>query len=165
MKITSNEEYGLRIILRVAKIASADHNKEDRLVTLNEIASNEGITSDYAMIFITALKNSKLLESVRGKNGGYKLTKKPEKINLLEVSKAMTAEIFNAEYCDKHSGGQMEHCIHGNECSIRSVWSTVASVLNNILANITLDQLMKHDEAELNKILSDKIKNGELAVL
>ncbi len=159
MKITSNEEYGLRILLRIAKLSKESSGS---LVTLNEISKHEGITTDYAMIFITCLKNAGFVESVRGKNGGYKLTKEPKNITLHDISKSLTSDIFGENYCDKHSGGQMEHCVHTNDCSIRSVWSTVTNVVNNVLSNITLEQLMDNDEESLNKLLNERIEKGEL---
>lgn len=161
MKITSNEEYGLRILLRVATLSLSD--SQARLVTLNEIASGEGISTDYAMIFITSLKNASLIESVRGKNGGYKLTKEPSQITLLEVSKSLTKETFGSEYCDKHSGGQMEHCIHSEDCTIRSVWFSITSLVDELLSTITIQDLMNNNEKSLQKLINDKLIKGELA--
>ena len=157
MKISSNEEYGLRILLTIAKLSE----EKQSLVTLNEIANKEGITTDYSMIFITLLKKASLIESIRGKNGGYKLLKTPEEITLLEVSKALSEEIFGPEYCDAHTGGKQEHCIHNSSCSIRSVWSSITGLVNNVLGKVSLRELMQA-EGDLEKELQERIKSGEL---
>lgn len=160
MKITANEEYGLRILLRIAVLTRTKAEQEGKdpsdclnhLASLNDIAQHEGITTDYAMTFITLLRNSNLIESVRGKNGGYKLNRNPEEINLLEVMHALGDTPYNEEFCESHAG-KLENCIHADNCSIRSVWSSVANLFNNVLAQVTLLDLL-NDEVKLNQKLS-----------
>lgn len=168
MKISSNEEYGLRILLTIAKISCTDSffeqenegSQKERLVTLGEIAKFEGITTDYAMIFISQLKNAKLIESVRGKNGGYRLSRNPEETSLAEVMKALSDEMFGTDYCDSHSGGHLEHCAHSSNCSIRPLWSNLSSLLDKIFGSIKLSDLLS-DEEEFNKNLQAIIASSQ----
>ena len=144
MKITAYEEYGLRIILRLAKL----QNNANTLVSLNEIASAEGISAENTAAILAKLKEAKLIESVRGKFGGYKLSKSPAEINLYQVVNGISKKTFDIDFCDSHSGNQ-EICVHANDCSVRSVWSSVHSLVNNFLASISLEKLMLR-EVDLN---------------
>ena len=141
MKITANEEYGLRIILRVAKIRENDDSK---LVSLNEIAEAEGISVENTAAVLSKLREAGLVESVRGKYGGYKLGKEPNEINLYQIISAVSKDTFNVEFCETHTGNQ-ETCVHSNDCSVRSVWSNLTNLINNFFANITLKHLLEDE--------------------
>lgn len=140
MKITAYEEYGLRIILRLAKL----QNSGDKLVSLNDIASNEGISSENTAAILSKLREAQLIESVRGKYGGYKLKKEPSQINLFQIVSGISKDTFDLSFCETHSGNK-EICVHNTECSVRSVWTSVSSMINNFLASITLEQLMQNE--------------------
>jgi len=142
MKITANEEYGLRIILRVAKIRENDDSK---LVSLNEIAEAEGISVENTAAVLSKLREAGLVESVRGKYGGYKLGKGIEEINLYQVISAVSKDTFNVEFCETHTGNQ-ETCVHSSDCSVRSVWSNLTNLINNFFANITLKHLLEDEK-------------------
>lgn len=141
MKITANEEYGLRIILKIAKILQ----NEDRLVSLNEIADSEGISSENTAAILSKLREGSLVESIRGKYGGYRLTKATNEINLYQVMSTLSKGTFDVNFCETHSGNQ-ETCVHSSDCSVRSVWSNLNTLINNFLASITLEHLLE-DEA------------------
>lgn len=140
MKITAYEEYGLRIILRLAKLQS----QGDKLVSLNDIASSEGISSENTAAILSKLRDAELIESVRGKYGGYKLKKDPSQINLFQIVSGISKNAFDLQFCDTHSGNK-DICVHSTDCSVRSVWTSVNSMINNFLASITLLQLMKNE--------------------
>src|SRR5271170_2814495 len=73
MKITAQEEYGLRCLLRLAKA-------ESRSITLPEVAAAEGLSVPYVAKLMAVLRQAGLLESVRGRSGGYKLVRQPGQI-------------------------------------------------------------------------------------
>ncbi len=150
MKITANEEYGLRIMLVIAKLLES---KPDSLVSLNEIAELEGISVENTAAIVAKLKQSNLVSSIRGKYGGYRLTKSPEQINLYQITNALGKESFDSDFCDNHSG-QLDTCIHANNCSIRPVWTNLSILINNFLQSISLQSLMS-SEQERNLIMRD----------
>lgn len=140
MKITANEEYGLRIILRIAKI----QENENRLVSLSEIAEAEGISSENAAAILSKLREGKLVESVRGKYGGYRLQSSLDLINLYQIMSALAKGTFDLQFCETHSGNQ-ETCVHHSDCSVRSVWTNLNNLVNNFLASISLKNLMEDE--------------------
>ncbi|OGI20929.1 MAG: hypothetical protein A3B68_01815 [Candidatus Melainabacteria bacterium RIFCSPHIGHO2_02_FULL_34_12] len=148
MKISSQEEYGLRCLLQVARLTS-----KGELASLEGIANAEHISSDYAAKLLTVLRQTNLVESVRGKNGGYKLTKLPETIYLDEVIRHLSGELFETESCQQFTGNDSK-CVHISCCSIRSVWLSISQILFGILKKITLKDLMQKED-----ILTKYLKN------
>lgn len=155
MKITANEEYGLRVILAIARISRSksqalnlEHSQN--LVGLSEIAEAEGISTDYSASIISKLREAKLVESVRGKHGGYKLTKNPSDISLYDVLHGLGEESFTDNFCGSHTG-VMNLCNHSSNCAIRPVWATVNTVVNQIFKSMTLEQLMNNESQILEQ--------------
>ena len=140
MKITAQEEYGLRCLLQVAHQTS-----KDELASLEGIASAEHITTDYAAKLLSLLRQGNFIESVRGKNGGYKLVKPPEKIYLDEVIRFLSGELFESQSCQQFPGNDLQ-CVHISCCSIRSVWLSISKILFSILKQVTLKNLMEKED-------------------
>ena len=153
MKITATEEYGVRLILQLAKnlaskseeASATDVEQQDVLVSLNELSQAEGITTDYVASLISKLRKAELVESVRGKNGGYKLCKDPKQITLLEICKGLGGSAFTETFCDTHTGNE-EICVHSKECSVRPVWSILSNTINIVLSHISLADLMDSED-------------------
>lgn len=150
MKITAQEEYGLRCLVQVAK-----QSGDGKLVSLENVASAEHITTDYAAKILMVLRQANLIESVRGKSGGYRLAKSPTEINLEEVIKSLSGELFESASCEQFSGKD-EECIHVSCCSIRSVWLSMSHIVFNVLRQITLQNLLD-DEDVLTKYIKKEI--------
>ena len=71
MRLSAQEEYGLRCLLQVAKSATAGP------IAINEIATREGISPEYAAKLMRALRRAGLVISTRGAAGGYHLARDP----------------------------------------------------------------------------------------
>src|SRR5262245_47549595 len=71
MKISSQEEYGLRCLLRLARA-------EDGQLSIADIAAGEGLSVPYVAKLLTVLRQGGLIDSVRGRAGGYHLAQPPE---------------------------------------------------------------------------------------
>ena len=150
MKITAQEEYGLRCLLQVARLTI-----KDELASLEDIARNEHITTDYAAKLLTILRRANLIESVRGKSGGYRLKQSPEKIYLDEVIKNLSGELFETTSCNQFPGNDSK-CVHISCCSIRSVWFSISHILFNLLSQITLKDLLGNEDL-LSKYLKKQL--------
>lgn len=157
MKITADEEYGLRILLTIAKLSYAEDSSTKNLATISQIAEKEGITHDYAVIFLTKLKKIGLIESIRGKNGGYKLSKSPENISLYEVMNGLGNSIFDSDFCQDHKGIAGE-CTHLSNCSIKPVWHTISNIMDSVFKKVTLEQLLNKESLE--ECLSESYQEG-----
>lgn len=153
MKITAYEEYGLRILLRIAKFLRSNPCS---LVSLQDIAETEGISVENTAAILSKLKDSGLVESIRGKYGGYKLTRCPSEINLQEIIQGLSKNTFDIDFCENHSGIKSE-CVNSSDCAIRPVWNGLNSLINNFLRSISLEELMLKESC-IEKHVSESIE-------
>jgi Rrf2 family protein len=140
MKLTSQEEYGLRCLLRIAQ------RGEGGSFTVPEISEAEGISTFYAAKLMRLLRRGGFVTSARGQAGGYTLSRPPENIVLGEVLALLGGRLFDPSFCDTHSGVETV-CTHTVDCSIRSLWRVVQAVVDQVLNKTTLKELIASEEA------------------
>ncbi len=138
MKITALEEYGMRCMLQLAL------NNAGQPMTMNQVAANEGLTPEYAGKLLHTLRQQGLVDSVRGRNGGFVLARTADDINLGEIVLALSNQLFDAEYCERHAGAG-EVCVHETACALRPVWSTLSEHVSQLLESITLADLLRSE--------------------
>ena len=139
MKFSTQEEYGLRLLLRIAKSNSPNG------LTIPEISEVEGLSSANTAKILRALRLAGFIESARGQTGGYKLNKPADKILISDVLTSLGGKLYESNFCDLHSG--MENiCTNSIDCSIRSVWKTIQNVLDGVLSKFTLQDLLGNEE-------------------
>src|SRR5438445_12806079 len=117
MKITSQEEYGLRCLLRLA-------GAEDRhSLTIPEIAASEGLSGPYVAKLLAVLRQAGLVESVRGRTGGYRLATSPSEVRLGSVLLVLGEKLFDDPgYCQRHGGYEVDgNCVHHGGCTLRAL--------------------------------------------
>ena len=157
MKITAQEEYGLRILLTIAK-----HPKPDGL-SIPQISKSQGLSEHYVGKLTRILRLSEFLKSTRGKIGGYLLNKPADQINLKDVLKVLGGSLYGPDYCKQHSG-IVKTCPNSGDCSVRTVWQNIQTTVDGVLENITIQDLMKPEKDFLkehfqknNKLIKSKV--------
>lgn len=156
MKITAQEEYGLRCLLKVAQ--ATDGNS----FTLNDIASAEGLSVPYAAKLLSVLRQAGFLDSVRGRAGGYRLALPPERIGLGSLLLTLGEPLFDDPgYCERHAGTAegLNGCVHHNDCSLRSLWHTLEQWMRHSLDQITLADLLQK-KVSVAELLRRRLANG-----
>ncbi len=138
MKISSQEEYGLRCLMQVARDAG------DSPLPISEIALQEGLSVEYVGKLLMKLRRGGLVDSVRGKAGGYVLARPPGEISLKLVLDVLSEPIYDPAYCERFSGTE-KTCVHLEECGIRPIWSIVNRFLANTLDGVTLADLVESE--------------------
>ena len=138
MKFSAQEEYGLRCLVQVAR------SEAKGPLSIPEIARREGITVDYTTKLLTVLRRGGFLKSVRGTQGGYLLSRKPEDITLAQVMRHLGGLIFETATCS-HFPGSETQCVHLTDCGMRSVWMGVTKHLFDVLDKLTLAEIMKNE--------------------
>src|SRR5215469_2350148 len=140
MKLSANEEYGIRCLLHVARSGT------EGSVTIPEIGRAEGITPAYVAKLLRILRRSGFIASVRGKSGGYSLARPAGQIVVGEVLAALGGRLYEADFCEKHSGAE-KICTHTVDCSVRSLWQTVQNAVDQVLSKMTLGELLDNSPA------------------
>jgi len=146
MKLSAQEEYGLRCLLRVTRAG------EGESLTIPEIGRAEALSTPYVAKLMRILRQGKFVTSVRGQTGGYALARSPENIPLGEVLAVLGGRLFEPGFCDQFSGLE-RICTHSVDCSIRSLWGAVQTAVDSVLAGITLRDLLQK-ESDMKSRLS-----------
>ncbi len=134
MKISAQEEYGLRCLLQLATL------KENESLTLPQIAEREGISAANAGKLMWLLSKAGFVSATRGTKGGYSLARNADEIYLSEVIKMLDEEEI-AGHCESYTG-VLDSCVHKGGCGIRPVIVGLHEIVQNALSQITLAQLV-----------------------
>jgi Rrf2 family protein len=143
MKISKQEEYGLRCILQLAQ------QKKGEPLSVTEIAQREGLSVEYVTKLMTILRKTGLIKAIRGVHGGFVLSRSPSWISVGEVLTVLGSYSFDDSLCQKYHGN-LESCVHISGCGIRPVWLSLVKHIMGVLDRISLADLLK-DEEELKK--------------
>ena len=146
MKLSAQEEYGLRCLLRVASAG------EGEIVTIPAIAEAEALSIAYVGKLMSVLRQNGFVESVRGQTGGYVLSRPPEQIAVAEVIASLGGRLFEPGFCDEFAGLE-RICTHSIDCSVRSLWRSVQQAVDLVLAGVTLKDLLRR-ESEVSKLVT-----------
>ncbi len=145
MKISAQEEYGLRCLLQLAR------TPQGQIVTVKEIAKQEGLSTAYVEKLLRLLAKAGLAHSIRGIKGGYVLNRSPQQISLGEVVRALGQVLDTGHICHQFTGTQ-DACVHFSNCGIRSVWSGLTTYIQNFLDHTMLGSLLGDEYDVSNRL-------------
>jgi Rrf2 family protein len=152
MKITAQEEYGLRCLMRLAR-AEFGHS-----LTIPEIATAEGLSAPYVAKLLAVLRQAGMVESVRGRAGGYTLARAPQDIRLGAVLMALGEPLYDEPgYCRRHAGTETDgSCVHHGACNLRALWQTLENWMRHTLDQLTLADLAQ-SEYQITELLRERL--------
>jgi len=156
MKVTAQEEYGLRILIRIAGC------KTEEGLSIPQLTAAEGISSHYVAKLARVLRMKGFINSTPGYKGGYVLAKPAKEININEVLKGLGGALFDKKFCGSHAGS-LKLCTHSVDCSARSLWQMIQFAVDHVLDKVSLYDLVNSEE-ESEKIL-EKLLERNPAVL
>jgi Rrf2 family protein len=110
-------------------------------LTINEIAVKERLSVANVRKLMMILRELDLVESVRGRSGGYALKSDPKEISVGRVLEQLGGRMYDEEFCGRHSW-QLIDCTHSNACSVRSLWAVLDGLIGGVLHRITLADLI-----------------------
>ncbi|MBX5495497.1 MAG: Rrf2 family transcriptional regulator [Bryobacteraceae bacterium] len=139
MKLSAQEEYGLRCLLHMARCG------EGQSRSIPEISRAEGLSIPNVAKLMRLLRLGGMVESVRGQAGGYTLARPADQINVGEVLALLGGNFFGPQFCERHAGLE-KVCLHASDCSLRNLWGTVQRLLENILGKTTLRDLLVSEQ-------------------
>ena len=158
MKINKQDEYGLRILLRIAR-------GDSKLgLSIPQLSELEGMSQPYVGKITRMLRLAGFVESTRGQKGGYVLAKNPDQIIIKDVISSLGGNLFTKDFCGQHSG-EIKFCTNSVDCSIRSLWTILQYTVDKVLANISLNDLIGNEgdaRSNLDKIIASKLDLTQL---
>jgi Rrf2 family protein len=131
MMVSTKGRYALRIMSYLAE------HRDEGPVSLKDIADVEGVGLKYLEIIVASLNKGGLLDSVRGKNGGYMLNKSPEEYTLSEILNLAEGSIAPVACV-----GADENCELAESCKTYRVWKELDDVIEAFLSSKTLADII-----------------------
>ena len=132
MNVTSKGRYALQVMLDLAQ------HREEGFISLKTIADRQGYSMKYLEMIVGSLKKAGLVDSSRGKEGGYKLIKEPEEYSAGEILRAIEGNLAPVS-CIKAGGVS---CEHASACLTIPMWKELDELTANYLDNVTLADLI-----------------------
>lgn len=137
MKISTKGRYALRLMLDLAE------NRRQGYTPVKEISLRQDISDKYLEQIISRLSRAKLVQSARGAQGGYKLTKEPAECTVGEILRVVEGDLAPV------ACAALDHpalCPRSDDCVTVEVWRRIGEAVNNVVDNITLADLLKWQE-------------------
>jgi Rrf2 family protein len=127
LEISKKTDYGMQLMLILAD------NYGKKSVSLRQMAKEKLLPYRFLGQIAIPLKEAGLIEAKEGTNGGYSLSKSPNKINMAQIIEALEGEISIAG-CGI--------CNHKNRCKSGDIWNTIEKVLVKEMKKKTLADLL-----------------------
>lgn len=137
MKLSPAAEFAVRGALVLAQ------NYGDGPTTLDSICESRGLSKQYLVKIFASLGRAGLITPVRGKKGGYLLSRDPADINLLELIEAVEGPIA-VNFC-QHDPPRCDNI----DCALRIMWADIQQYIRSKLESTTLGQCLEDGEASL----------------
>jgi Rrf2 family iron-sulfur cluster assembly transcriptional regulator len=153
MKINAMDEYGLRVLIRIGK---ADQSEG---MSIPQLSEAEGLSHAYVAKITRLLREEGLVISSRGYKGGYLLARPAQDIRISAVLKALGGSLYDPSFCMSHTGDQ-KFCSNSVDCSVRSLWRLVQLSVDQLLDQVTLQDLLGSESGSTKKLqgIFDTIK-------
>lgn len=148
--ISKRTKYGLKALIYLGK------NKKQGPVLVTEIAQKESIPKKFLEVILLDLKNHGVLQSKKGRGGGYFLARSPELISFGEVIRVLEGPLSLLPCTSQTSYMRCEECVSEKTCGIRMALKEVRDLTAKILDGTNLAGILdriEQAEAEANSIL------------
>lgn len=132
MIVSTRGRYALRVMIDIAE------HPTEHYIPLKSIAARQGISEKYLESILKTLVQAHMLEGMRGKGGGYRLTMQPDEYTIGSILR-LTENNLSPVGCVE-SG--TTSCPKASECRTVSMWVHLDELVNNYLDSITLADLL-----------------------
>ena len=133
MKLSTRMRYGTRALTELAMVWP------DKNLSTKEMAERQDISFKYLEQIMTPLRAAGVINSTRGRHGGFSLARPPEDIRLIEVYEVLEGSPAPVD-CVDHP----EHCTMEDICPSHDVWVKMRNSLQEILEETTLRDLAEN---------------------
>lgn len=132
MNITSKSRYAIKVMMDLIYHRDLPH------VNRKDIAQRQGVPREYLDHILVRLRRGGLIESVRGRGGGYRLAKPPEQITVWDLLNASEDNLYAVTCLDEQVGS----CEYEVSCISRDAWQTIFGSVRQTLSQMNLQQMV-----------------------
>ena len=131
MIVSTKGRYALRVMVDIAQ------HIDDGYIPLNSIAKRQNISEKYLEAILKTLVHNNLVTGVRGKNGGYKLTRAPSDISAWDVISVTELELSVVSCLSEGAGV----CQMADHCTTLPMWKDFNAVLKEFFQKYSIEDL------------------------
>ena len=132
MNVTSKGRYALRVMIDLAQ------HPDEGFISLKTVAERQGISIKYLEMIVSSLKKAELVESTRGKEGGYRLSRSPEEYSVGEILRCLEDNLAPVS-CIRD--GEIQ-CDKAAACVTLPMWKELDELTNSYLDGVSLQDLL-----------------------
>ncbi len=148
MKLSTKGKYGLKAMFELALSSNGEP------VSLKYIAKKQGISDQYLEQIFSILKKAGLVKSVRGAQGGYYISKKPNEITVADILKVLEGDMaFTECLLDK------DLCENFDSCATKYVWAKIKESIEEVTNSISLQDMVDDYKSNFKYRDDDIIKD------
>ncbi len=134
MKVSLKTEYACRVLAQLAR-----RYDQNELAHIESLAQAEDVPANYLVQILNDLRNSGLIQSRRGKQGGYQLARDPSTLTLFDILTAIEGELLAASPNPSGQSGR----------NVREVWKEMSSAMANKARSIRLLDMVAEEAEEM----------------
>lgn len=134
MKISTKGRYAVRVMMDIA-----EHDDGKEFVKANQISARQGISAKYLEQIIAILNKAGYVTSVRGAQGGYRLSQSPEQYTVGMILRLTEGSLVPVACMDDEENT----CSRCNSCEPLEVWKQISDAINNVVDNVTIADLLQ----------------------
>lgn len=158
MRITQWGEYGIHC----AAFIALRQKEGAKSVSAQEISESQNIDIQYAQQILQRLRRNDIVQSIRGPQGGYHLSRPPSEVSLKEILQAAEGDTFEIICEAKPINDQ--RCTPESTCALRPIWQQLKVHINDFLGSISLASLIENTQPSDTPIkISASVQAGSRA--
>lgn len=138
--LSKKTKYAINALVFIAK------NKDEQPISASRISEEQNIPLKFLESILTELKNGRILNSKKGKFGGYSLNGAPEEINLAKIWRLLDGAIGLLPCVTYEYYERCEECIDEETCGIRQVAMEIRNETVERLKAATLADIIKREK-------------------
>ncbi len=135
MKISTRGRYALRLMLDLAM------QEENAPVRIKDIAKRQAVSDKYLEQIIAGLNKAGYVKSIRGPQGGYKLTQAPSFYTVGMILRLTEGSLAPVACLEEDNPCNRQEC-----CATLELWKQLDLAIKNVVDTVTLEQLVKWQE-------------------
>lgn len=142
MKISTKGRYALRMMIEIGMTP-------DRCTKISQVAERQGISDKYLEQIVTLLHRAGYVRSIRGAQGGYMLTMKPEEYTVGMILRQTEGSLSPVSCLDEASAP----CERAGSCATLTVWKQLKDAIDQVVDHVTLADLIEEQKTCPDKTL------------
>lgn len=135
MMISTKGRYALHVMLDIAM------QSQEEYISLKAISERQAISMKYLEAIVSNLSKAGMLESQRGKSGGYRLNKPANAYRVGDIVRTAEGGLSPVSCLEETKGG----CERAGECLMFPMWQQLERIVGDYLDSVSLEDLLRQE--------------------